>query len=128
MIAVDGPEARNLASRRGRILPFLPDRPGSDRIAGPVHFGPSHVRAFMPVRNTLPPILRGEQITDLSRESRERLEQLAIDAQSAREIVWVRDECASRLKQPGATHAVEYLLAAACRLNGEAERAHQTCL
>ena len=82
----------------------------------------------MSVRAMLPLILRGEEITDLSPASRERLEQLAIDAQSSRETVWVRDECAGRLKQAGAPHTVEYMLAAACRMNGETERAHQTCL
>ena len=82
----------------------------------------------MSVRAMLPSILRGEEITGLSPASRERLEQVAIDAQAARETVWVRDECAARLKQAGAPPTVEYLLAAACRLNGETERAHQTYL
>ncbi len=82
----------------------------------------------MSVRDALPPILRGEEVTDLSPASRNRLEQLATDAQAARDAVWVRDECAARLRQPGASLAVVYLLAAVCRLNGESERAHQTLL
>ena len=40
----------------------------------------------------------------------------------------VRDECAARVKQAGASFGVEYLLAGACALNGEIERAHQTLL
>ena len=42
---------------------------------------------------------------------------------------FVRDECAARLKQQGgAGLAVEYLLALACTLHGERERALQTFL
>ena len=82
----------------------------------------------MSVRDTIPAVLRGEDVTDLSPASRDRLEQIAIDAQAAGQSAWLRDECASRLRQAGATHAVSYLLAAACRVHGEVERAHQTFL
>src|SRR5213075_2635795 len=40
----------------------------------------------------------------------------------------LRDECGGRLKQPNASHGVEYLLAAACAHHGEVERAMQTLL
>ncbi|MBI3539693.1 MAG: hypothetical protein HY076_05420, partial [Candidatus Eisenbacteria bacterium] len=43
-------------------------------------------------------------------------------------VVYLRDETAARLRQAGASHGVEYLLAAACALNGEIERAEQTLL
>jgi len=82
----------------------------------------------MPIREQLPPVLRGETAADLSPESRAHLEALAHEAQGERALVYVRDECAARLKQPRATPGVEYLLAAACALNGEIERAHQTLL
>jgi hypothetical protein len=82
----------------------------------------------MPIREQLPPVLRGEVAADLSPESRAHLEALAHEAQAERALVFVRDECAGRLKQPKATLGVEYLLAAACALNGEIERAHQTLL
>ena len=82
----------------------------------------------MPIREQLPPVLRGEVAADLSPESRAHLEALAHEAQAERALVFVRDECAGRLKQPKAALGVEYLLAAACALNGEIERAHQTLL
>jgi transcription elongation factor GreA len=82
----------------------------------------------MPIRDLLPPILRGEDLTDLAPESRTRLASLAGDAAHEQLLVWVRDECAARLRQPGATPSVEYLLAHACARNGEIERAHQTLL
>ncbi|TMQ58625.1 MAG: hypothetical protein E6K72_02395 [Candidatus Eisenbacteria bacterium] len=82
----------------------------------------------MPIREQLPPVLRGEVAADLTPESRAHLEALAHEAQSERALVFVRDECAGRLKQPRATPGIEYLLAAACALNGEIERAHQTLL
>jgi transcription elongation factor GreA len=82
----------------------------------------------MSVRDTLPAILRGEEATDLSTATRNRLDELAHLAQAEGLIVWMRDECAARMRQPHATWAVEYLLAAACALNGELERGHQTLL
>src|SRR5262245_1224010 len=82
----------------------------------------------MSVRDTLPPILRGEEATDLSAKTREQLDTLAHQAQDDGLITWLRDECAGRMRQPHPTWAVEYLLAAACALNGELERAHQTLL
>ncbi|MBI1797231.1 MAG: hypothetical protein HYR74_09290, partial [Candidatus Eisenbacteria bacterium] len=82
----------------------------------------------MPVRETLPSILRGEQAADLTPADREALETLAGDARSEGLVVYLRDETAARLRQAGASHGVEYLLAAACALNGEIERAEQTLL
>ena len=72
----------------------------------------------MPIREQLPPVLRGEVAADLSPESRAHLEALAHEAQGERALAFLRDECAGRLKQPRATLGVEYLLAAACALNG----------
>jgi transcription elongation factor GreA len=82
----------------------------------------------MPVREDLPAILRGEQAADLTPEDRERLEALAAAARDQGLLVFVRDETAARLRQSGASHGVEYLLAGACALNGEIERAEQTLL
>ncbi len=82
----------------------------------------------MSIRDQLPPVLRGEVAADLSADSRAHLEALAHEAQMERQLPLMRDECAGRLKQPGASNAVEYLLAAACALHGEMERAHQTLL
>jgi len=82
----------------------------------------------MPIRDSLPPILRGDELKDLTPETRERLESLAHEAQAEGRLAWLREECGGRLRQPGATHAVEYLLAAACALNGDIERANQTLL
>lgn len=82
----------------------------------------------MPIRELLPSILRGDTASDLGPESRARLEEVAHDAQREGAVVALRDECAARLRQPQPPHAVEYLLAAACALNGEIERAHQTLL
>src|SRR5258705_9190466 len=82
----------------------------------------------MSIRDTLPAILKGTEAADLGPEDRDRLETLAQDAQGDDLVVFARDECAARLRQPGASPAVEYLLAVACALNGEIERAHQTLL
>ncbi len=82
----------------------------------------------MPIRDSLPPVLRGEDAADLAPGSRARLEGLAHDAQTEGALTPLRDECAARLRQPHASFGVEYLLAAACALNGEVERAHQTLL
>ncbi|HYM80213.1 MAG TPA: GreA/GreB family elongation factor [Candidatus Limnocylindria bacterium] len=82
----------------------------------------------MTLRDELPPILRGEEPTALDPETRHRLDDLAHRAHAEGQVVYVRDECAARLRQPGASSSVEYLLAAACALNGELERAHQTLL
>jgi transcription elongation factor GreA len=82
----------------------------------------------MPIRDTLPAILRGDQGADLSPESRESLESLGQQAQAEDLLSFVRDECAARLRQPGASLGVEYLMAVTCALNGEIERAHQTLL
>ena len=82
----------------------------------------------MPVRDDLPPILRGEKHANLTPGSRAALEALAAEAAASDQTGLVRDECAARLKQAGASPAVEYLLAAACALRGERERALQTLL
>jgi transcription elongation factor GreA len=82
----------------------------------------------MPIRESLPPVLRGEDAADLSPAARERLEAVAHEAQAEGALAFARDECAARLRQPHASAGVEYLLAAACALNGEVERAHQTLL
>jgi transcription elongation factor GreA len=82
----------------------------------------------MPVRDDLPPILRGEQHADLGPSARTSLEALAAEATASDQTALVRDECAARVKQGGASPAVEYLLAAACALRGERERALQTLL
>src|SRR5919197_5659686 len=82
----------------------------------------------MSIAETLPAVLRGEVAAKLAPEDRVRLEEMADQARAEGRVTLVRDECAARLKQPGASPAVEYLLAAACALNGEVERAHQTLL
>ncbi|MFI5371889.1 MAG: GreA/GreB family elongation factor [Candidatus Eisenbacteria bacterium] len=82
----------------------------------------------MPVRDTLPAILRGDELGDLSPSSRDRLESIAHEAQAEGRLAWVREECGGRLRQPKPSHAVEYLLAAVCALNGDIERANQTLL
>ncbi len=82
----------------------------------------------MSIRDTLPAILRGDEAADLAPESRERLEALGQQALAEDQLSFMRDECAARLRQPGASPGVEYLLAVACALNGEMERAHQTLL
>jgi transcription elongation factor GreA len=82
----------------------------------------------MPVRETLPSILRGEQAADLAPADREALEALAGEARGEGLLAYVRDEAAARLRQANPSHGVEYLLAAACALNGEIERAEQTLL
>ncbi|HEY2953886.1 MAG TPA: GreA/GreB family elongation factor [Candidatus Eisenbacteria bacterium] len=82
----------------------------------------------MPIREQLPPVLRGEIAADLTPESRAHLEALAHEAEGDGMLAFARDECAARLKQPNPAPGVEYLLAATCALNGEIERAHQTLL
>lgn len=82
----------------------------------------------MPIRDLLPPVLRGETATDLTSADRAHLEALAHEAQTGKALATVRDELAARLRQPHPSHGVEYLLAAVCALNGEIERAHQTLL
>jgi len=82
----------------------------------------------MTIRDTLSPILRGEDAAVLDAATRVRLEQFAHEAQTKDQLVLVRDECGGRLKQPNASHGVQYLLAAACALHGEIERATQTLL
>ncbi|HEY6866449.1 MAG TPA: hypothetical protein VI792_04275, partial [Candidatus Eisenbacteria bacterium] len=82
----------------------------------------------MAFRDQLAAVLRGELAADLTPESREQLETLAHEAQDDGQVLFVRNECAGRLRQGGASPGVEYLLAAACALNGEVERAHQTLL
>jgi len=79
----------------------------------------------MPLRDTLPPILRGEQHADLAAHDRDQLERLADEALEADQAVWLRDECSSRLKQPGASAAVEYLLAEACRAGFTTQRLYE---
>lgn len=85
-------------------------------------------RPGMPIRESLPAILRGQDATVLDPDTRERLEAFAADARAEGALAWTRDECASRMRQAGASPGVEYLMAAACALNGEIERAHQTLL
>ena len=80
------------------------------------------------IRESLAAVLRGEASAALGPADREHLEALAHDAQADRRLTAVREECASRLRQGGASSAVEYLLAAVCALNGELERATQTLL
>ena len=82
----------------------------------------------MAFRDQLTAVLRGDLAAELTPEAREQLETLAHEAQSDGQVVFVRNECAGRLRQGGASPGVEYLLAAACALNGEVERAHQTLL
>ena len=82
----------------------------------------------MPVRDALPPVLRGELGADLSASARTQLETLAHDAQAEKRLAWMRDELGGRLKQPDASWGVSYLLSAVCALNGEVERAQQTLL
>ncbi|HEV2104383.1 MAG TPA: GreA/GreB family elongation factor [Candidatus Eisenbacteria bacterium] len=82
----------------------------------------------MPVRDTLPAVLRGELGAELSPEVRAQLEALAHAAQAEKKLAWMRDELGGRLKQADAAAGVYYLLAAACALNGEIERAQQTLL
>jgi len=82
----------------------------------------------MSVRDELPPILRGDVAAQLDSKSRSQLEALAADAQSEGLVVLLRDECAARLRQAGASFGVEYLLGLSCLLHGERERALQTLL
>jgi transcription elongation factor GreA len=82
----------------------------------------------MTLRDQLSPVLRGESATTLDAKTRAELERLAHEAQAEGQLVLLRDECGGRLKQPHASHGVEYLLAVACALHGEVERATQTLL
>ena len=84
----------------------------------------------MPVRDALPAVLRGDSGADLSPSVRTELETLAHDAQDEKRLTWMRDELAARLKQadPPPSWGVYYLLAAACALHAEVERAQQTLL
>src|SRR5438105_258386 len=82
----------------------------------------------MDPREALAPVLRGDLAASLEPADREALEEIAHAAQADHRLAAMREECASRLRQGGASPAVEYLLAAVCALNGEVERAHQTLL
>jgi transcription elongation factor GreA len=82
----------------------------------------------MPIRESLPPILRGEDAADLGPDVRARIEAVARKAHDERALAFVRDECAARLRQQAPPRSVELLLAIVCSLNGEVERAHQTLL
>jgi transcription elongation factor GreA len=82
----------------------------------------------MSLRDQIPEVLRGEIGQDLSPDARAKIESLAHEAQVEGQLKFVRDECAGRLRQGGASPGVDYLLAAVCALNGEIERAHQTLL
>jgi transcription elongation factor GreA len=80
------------------------------------------------IREQLPAVLRGDVGAELTPAARAKIESLAHAAEAAGELKFVRDECAARLRQGSAAPGVDYLLAAACALNGEVERAHQTLL
>jgi len=80
------------------------------------------------IREQLPAVLRGDVGAELTPAARAEIESLAHHAEAKGELKFVRDECAARLRQGSATPGVDYLLAAACALNGEVERAHQTLL
>ncbi len=82
----------------------------------------------MPIREALSAVLRGETAAELDARARAALEDLAEQARAEGQLVAVRDETSARLRQPGATHGVEYLLACACARHGEIERALQTLL
>ena len=82
----------------------------------------------MSVRETLPIILRGDEAALLTPEAFVRLDAFAHEADAEMQLVFVRDECAARMRQGGASHGVEYLLSQVCRIHREYERAHQTLL
>ncbi len=82
----------------------------------------------MPVRDALPPVLRGEVGADLAPESRHLLETIAHDAQAEKRLPWAREELGARLKQADPSWSVFYLLAAVCALEGNVERAQQSLL
>jgi transcription elongation factor GreA len=82
----------------------------------------------MTTRDVLPAILRGEEAAELSVESRARLEAVAHQALEENALTFVRDECAARLRQPGPSPAVSYLLAAVSAMQGEVASADQTLL
>src|SRR6266487_2682065 len=71
----------------------------------------------LPIRELLPPVLRGDLAADLAPATRAHLAAVAHEAQTEKALSFLRDECAARLKQPDPPRAVEYLLAAACALN-----------
>jgi len=100
-----------------RDIPALPQRTPTR----------SH-RGAMPVRDALPPVLRGEVGADLSVESRAQLESLAHDAQTEKRLAWAREELGGRLKQPDPSWGVYYLLAGCARWRGNVERATQSLL
>jgi transcription elongation factor GreA len=120
--------------RRARVATAscLPPLDGGAIMPGPHPRGHSNpenpITHAMSFRDDLSAVLRGDRAADLAPADREWLETLAHEAQAAGEAVTVRNECAGRIKQGGASGAVEYLLAAACALNAEVERAHQTLL
>jgi transcription elongation factor GreA len=82
----------------------------------------------MTIRAFLSSVLRGEEAAELTPPTRDRLETFVAEALAERSLTMVRDECAGRQRQSGATPGVEYLLGLACALNGETERALQTFL
>jgi transcription elongation factor GreA len=82
----------------------------------------------MDLRDTLPPILRGETAAELTPENRDLLERFADEAKVAGQAATVRDECAGRQKQSGCSAGVDYLLGLACEANGDRERALQAYL
>lgn len=82
----------------------------------------------MTIRSFLSSVLRGEEAAELTPPTRERLETFVAEALAERSLTMVRDECAARQRQSGATPGVEYLLGLACALNGETERSLQTLL
>ncbi len=82
----------------------------------------------MSIREALPPVLRGEQAATLTASAVSDLDALAERADGERMLVFVRDECAARMRQPHPSAGVAFLLAEVCRRNGEIERAHQTLL
>jgi len=92
------------------------------------HFSDWTTSTRMAIRDTLPPILRGDEAAQLSADAFARLDAVAQEAARDRQLPQLRDECAARMRQGGASHGVAYLLSQACRLNGEMERAHQTLL
>ncbi len=94
-------------------------------------FDPIQIRNHfdrMAIRDTLSSILRGEEAATLTPEAFVRLDALAQQAADERQLTQVRDECAARMRQGGASSGVEFLLSQVCRLHGETERAHQTLL
>ncbi len=91
------------------------------------HLGTFH-DGSMTFRPYLSSVLRGETADPLTPETLAELETFAHEALAGGAMVAVRDESAARQRQPGCIAAVDYLLALACALNGEAQRALQTLL